>query len=83
MPPDPPRSLHLWCSFCSKSVKIFPRSTPGIGIKTDEEDLRSGGFQVNLINATQKHGVLSSGQKTLKNASPASKLFVSLLTRHA
>ena len=28
MPPDSPRSLHLWHSFCSKSVNNFPRSAP-------------------------------------------------------
>lgn len=42
MPLDPPRSLHLWCSFL-KTVSIYPRSAPlgGVRVKITHSSLSS------------------------------------------
>ena len=39
MSPNPPRSLRRRCSFCSKSVNIFPRSLPVVYNKTADANL--------------------------------------------
>ena len=40
MPLDPPRSLRLQCSFCSKPVNIFPRSAPAMTFRANFRNVR-------------------------------------------
>lgn len=49
LPLDPPRSLHLWCSFL-KTVSIYPRSAPlgGVRVKITHSSLSS--LPVSLVS---------------------------------